>query len=62
LKFWASRLIDNDFKAFGGAVVTYFWLVKLYAFTSFLVLLLYSTYLLVSIHNNCSLPENVNKC
>lgn len=53
-KEWMSRSIDNDFKKFGGSVVTYFWLLKLYIGVVFLVLILYSTYLTVVIQQSCS--------
>lgn len=51
---WLNRSIDHDFKGYGGAVVTYFWLVKLYAFICLLILLVYSSYLITSIHRVCS--------
>lgn len=38
-------------------MVTYFWLVKLYALISGLVLMIYSSYLLVLIHNFCQYAE-----
>lgn len=49
-----SRSIDNDFKNYGGSVVTYFWLLKLYIVVIFVVLILYSIYLTVVIQQSCS--------
>lgn len=61
LQSWFYRSIDHDFKDYGGSVVTYFWLVKLYALISGLVLLIYSSYLLVVIHNFCAVAEDFNQ-
>lgn len=59
MKFWFKREINHDFKQYGGAVVTYFWLVKLYAFISFLVLALYSLFLFYTINRACTEASKV---
>jgi hypothetical protein len=53
-KEWVSRSIDQDFKNYGGSVVTYFWLLKLYIAVIVLILILYSVYLTIIIQQNCS--------
>ena len=61
MKFWFKREINHDFKQYGGAVVTYFWLVKLYAFISFLVLALYSLFLFYTINRACTEASKVEQ-
>ena len=51
---WFGRSIDHDFKNYGGAVVSYFWLVKLYAFVCALIIIIYSAYLVYCIHSVCT--------
>lgn len=46
-----------DFNKFGGSVVTYFWLIKLYGFISALVIAVYSVYLQVLTQQFCSVEE-----
>ena len=51
---WVGRSIEADFKKFGGSVVTYFWLVHLYAWMSALIAVVYSVYLITCVHQYCS--------
>ena len=44
-KSWWRRSIEKDFSKFGGAVVSYFWLIKLYIVSCLLILILYGGYL-----------------
>lgn len=63
LQSWLSRSIDHDFKNFGGAIITYFWLVKLYAILSAIILLVYSSFLILSIDRVCgSLKDDKMAC
>jgi hypothetical protein len=42
---WWGRSIEKDFSRFGGAVVSYFWLLRLYFISCFLILVVYGGYL-----------------
>jgi len=42
---WWGRSISKDFKKFGGAVVSYFWLIKLYFISALVVIAIYGGYL-----------------
>lgn len=44
-KSWWDRSIEKDFRSFGGAVVGYFWLIKLYSFAIVAIITLYGAYL-----------------
>lgn len=44
-KNWWGRSIDKDFKNYGGGVVCYFWLLKLYCVAIVLVIAIYGIYL-----------------
>jgi hypothetical protein len=44
-KSWWDRSIEKDFKSFGGAVVGYFWLIKLYCFAIVAIITFYGAYL-----------------
>lgn len=50
---WWNRSIEKDFKSFGGAVVSYFWLLKLYAITIGLIIVIYSSYLAYVTESYC---------
>lgn len=42
---WWSRSIEKDFKNYGGAVISYFWLLKLYFIAALIVIAIYGVYL-----------------
>jgi hypothetical protein len=44
-KSWWDRSIEKDFRGFGGAVVGYFWLIKLYSFAIVAIIVIYGVYL-----------------
>ena len=44
-KSWWSRSIEKDFSRFGGAVVSYVWLLKLYFISALAVITIYGGYL-----------------
>lgn len=44
-KSWWERSIEKDFKGFGGAVIGYFWLIKLYCLSIVSIIILYGIYL-----------------
>lgn len=44
-KSWWGRSIEKDFNRFGGAVVSYFWLLKLYLITAAAIIIVYGGYL-----------------
>lgn len=44
-KSWWGRSIEKDFSKYGGAVVVYFWLLKLYSLASILIIIVYGGYL-----------------
>ena len=43
-KSWWGRSIEKDFSKFGGAIVCYFWLIRLYLISSIVIILLYGAY------------------
>lgn len=53
-KDWMFRSIDKDFKVYGGSVVTYFWLLKFYAFIVGFVIVLYSIYQFLCVQEYCN--------
>lgn len=44
-KKWWKRSIEQDFKNYGGAMVCYFWLLRLYIITILAVIFVYGIYL-----------------
>jgi hypothetical protein len=42
---WWGRSIEKDFKDYGGAIVSYFWLLKLYILAIAIVMCIYGFYL-----------------
>lgn len=42
---WWKRSIEKDFKDYGGAVVSYFWLLKLYILAISIIVCIYGLYL-----------------
>lgn len=43
-KSWWGRSIQKDFHKFGGAVVSYFWLLKLYFISALAIIIIYGAY------------------
>lgn len=50
---WWNRSIIRDFKQYGGGIVCYFWLMKLYIVAMVLVLTMYGIYLQYLSWNYC---------
>ena len=57
-KSWWGRSIEKDFHRFGGAVVSYFWLLKLYFVSSLLILVIYGGYYHYLSDHYCSTLED----
>lgn len=58
---WWNRSLEKDFKNYGGAVVTYFWLLKLYFIAISIVIVVYSIYLLVLTEEHCNDSLDLSK-
>lgn len=61
-KSWWDRSIEKDFKSFGGAVVGYFWLLKLYSFAIVAIIIIYGAYLQYLTNYYCQLEKNPESC
>jgi hypothetical protein len=60
-KSWWDRSIEKDFKGFGGAVVGYFWLIKLYALAIIAIIVIYGAYLQYLTNYYCQNAEQLTK-
>ena len=50
---WWGRSIEKDFKSFGGGVVGYFWLLRLYSFSIVAIIVIYGAYLQYLVNYYC---------
>jgi hypothetical protein len=55
---WWNRSIEKDFKGFGGAIVSYFWLLKLYILAMTVIMCIYGFYLQYLTQHYCNELEN----
>jgi len=59
-KSWWGRSIEKDFSKYGGAVVVYFWLLKLYLLAAILIILIYGAYLHYLSGYYCDIEVGIN--
>ncbi len=55
---WWGRSIERDFKDYGGAIVSYFWLLKLYILAVTVVIAIYGIYLQYLTQHYCNTLED----
>lgn len=55
---WWKRSIERDFKDYGGAIVSYFWLLKLFILVVSIVIAIYGVYLQYLTQHYCNTLED----
>lgn len=58
---WWQRSIEKDFKNYGGAIVSYFWLLKLYILAMTVIMCIYGFYLQYLTQHYCGELEDASR-